>query len=128
MFLSVKPEIDKSVSSISEQDLPVICKLKRSYPPANITWHVQPYCLNLIDKCFYKEHLWQEAESSEFKIVSSKTYSQIYMLPQARSSYFFRCVANNSEGSDQHVVKFRYITEGRCRSRLPFLVMAQYRV
>ena len=111
-FLSVKPEIDKSLSAIVEQDVPITCKIRRSNPPANIKWQVQPYCHNRIRECWYKERLWKDAESSQFRIFSSKSYSKVYVPPQARGDYFFRCVANNSAGADRHVFKFLYIREG----------------
>jgi len=106
----VKPVLDKSQSTIVEQHVPVTCKLKRSNPPASIIWQVKQNCHFDRNNCSSK---WETPDLSKFTIKSFGTYSQISVKSHASRDYFFQCIANNSWGTDKHVIRFFHRRGGR---------------
>ena len=103
LIFLVKPVLDKSQSTIVEQHVPVTCKLKRSNPPASIKWQVKQNCHFDRNNCSSK---WETPDLSKFTIKSFGTYSQISVKSHASRDYFFQCIANNSWGTDKHVIRF----------------------
>ena len=114
IILSAKPVVEKSGGKLVERNVPVKCQIQRSYPPANITWQMQPFCLERIAKCSPNDSLWRNVAKDNFKIVSSTSYSELFVQPQDKGNYFFRCVAQNILGvDDSNFVKSLYFREGR---------------
>ena len=92
-----------------EQDIPITCKVKRSNPPARIQWQVKRNCHLGGKNCSSK---YVTPDQSKFMIKSFMSFSQIYVNSHASGDYIFQCIANNSEGTDRHVIKF-YHRRGR---------------
>ena len=112
-YFVVAPKIDKTTSHSVKQNGMIECKIKRAYPAPRITWQMQPYCMGLTD-CWPKKNLWEKVPEETFTIISSNSSQDTTLVVPATSkqNYFFRCIAHNKAGQDQHIVRFIYSGQG----------------
>ncbi|XP_065058255.1 fibroblast growth factor receptor 3-like [Rhopilema esculentum] len=108
----VKPALEKSVDTVVQPDVPVECRIKKSNPPASISWQMQPYCHISAQECLPQPRLWKTVAGEQFQINSTTRLSQLKVSASYKRDFFFRCIASNKVGNDSHIMKFLYFREG----------------
>ena len=100
------------------------CKVTRSSPLATFRWQYQNGpCLNFDRDCKPSNAKWQDITFDVSPAAGVATAKSTVTIPQDVGSGFFRCIATNVLGSDDHYLRFFAIGELRSVSYIPTIII-----
>ena len=107
LFSSAVPSLDKSKSFWTSRE--IYCKISQSNPLPTFKWqHQNGRCLNSNPECYPDNNRWEDLPAS-FVISPPSgvaTKRSTVGIPRDTRSGFLRCVATNTGGSAENMMRF----------------------